>query len=94
MLLPIIVITHQRVVSQPDVAIDHLRGAIYCIVRDGITIAVDVKREQIARGIVVDGHVIHLQEVVGIVDHPAIIGVIAFHDFVACIGDDLAERGR
>ena len=89
--IPIIAIPHLGVVSQFNIAVEHLSVAVYSVVIDGVS--VDVNREQIARGLVIDRHVIQLHVVVGIIDYPVVIDLGAFGDSVARVGNDVVERG-
>ena len=87
---PDAVIPLQRVVGQFYLAVKHLRDAVDGTIRDGISMAVDVEREQAAWCLVVDRHVIQFQGKVGIIDYPAIEGGFgAYLNLVSLIGDHL-----
>ena len=53
---------------------------------------VNINCNQIAWGLVIEEQFIQLQIIVGIVDNPATIVIVALDDEVAPVGQDLTER--
>ena len=55
---------------------------------------VNVKRQQVARQLIVDEHVIQFQIVVGIIHHPTVVwSIVALLYLVTGVGYNLIQRG-